>query len=96
MTPRTFDAGFLTVVVACPRCHERQDIGLWLGAKLVVTDEDSALHPVMKSKGVDHKCGQLRLENVVDADPALPLDDDDDERPLDHAERAAGEGVRRS
>jgi hypothetical protein len=80
------DGGFLHVVVHCPRCHERVDMAVWIGAKLIVTDDDSALRAVCKSNGVDHKCGQIRLENVVDADP--------DQRPLDFAELAAGEGTR--
>ena len=81
------DAGFLHVVVRCPRCGERADVTMYLGAVLKVTEDGSQLRAAMKSKPVDHVCGQLRLEDVIDADADLELD---------YAQRAAGEAVRRA
>lgn len=87
MIPPPLDAGDLHVIVRCPRCGERADVAVHLGGVLKVTEDGSQLRAVMKSKPVDHLCGQLRLDDVVDADP---------EPVLDYAQRAAGEAVRRS
>ena len=83
------DAGPLTVILLCPRCHERQDVGAVIAAKLIVTEDGSALKAFMRSKDAEHRCGQLRLEDAGD-----PLDGDPDQPALDYAQRAAGEAVR--
>jgi hypothetical protein len=62
------EAGDLHVVVRCPRCHERVDVGVHLAAEFKATEARSTLKATIKSKPVEHVCGQLRLENVVDAD----------------------------
>jgi hypothetical protein len=81
------EAGFHTVVLRCPACGERADVAVYIAARLLVDEKDSALHPAVKSKGVDHKCGQIRLPE--------PDEDETGTRPLDFAELAAGEGVDR-
>lgn len=89
MTRTPIEAGDLHVIVSCPRCGERVDASVHLAAKLtVVTGAIGELKPTMKTKAVEHLCGQLRIEDPAE-DEAEPA-----ERELDFAELAAGEGAR--
>lgn len=76
-------SGDLIVVLTCPRCGERSDVAVYVGGRLTVDDYGASLKPFLRSKAVvDHKCGQMRLEEAVAGlDPATPpMWDDDDDR----------------
>jgi hypothetical protein len=84
--PVVIEAGDCHIVIRCPRCGERADTFAHLSAKLTVTDDATLLRATLKAKPLEHRCGQLRIED--------PSPDGVDTLPLDYAELAAGEGVR--
>ena len=72
------------MVGRCPNCLEAVEARIELGVRYQVDDAGiSTIKPVMHTKPVPHRCGQISA-----------LDPDTDEvgtRPLDFAERAAGD-----
>lgn len=64
----------LIIRVDCPRCGIPVEVFGHLAARLVVDEDGGAIRAVLKTKPVDHSCGQLRLEVT---DPATaPLFDE--------------------
>jgi len=89
MNAQPIEAGDLHVILSCPNCGERVDASVRLMAKFTrVSGVIGQLKPAMKTKAVEHLCGQLRIEDPAEHEPA--------ERELDFAELAAGEGARRA
>ena len=65
-----------------------------MGGRLTVDDYGASLKPFLRSKAViDHKCGQIRMADPAQGDEVGtdPMWDDDDPRPRDWRERAAGD-----